>query len=454
VTTATVTGHLDGSTAAATIQIAAAGDLPPGVTLRPIDGGPTYYADNGFTFAHNAGFTFAHNAGWDDPAFFPIGQDYSFYPSNSPTTFKDLGLNFTHRVTSDASLATLRNAGIWVLPSPGEYSGTPAAETIGFHIEEPATWSDITSQVSGLGSLLTGRLLQVSGTANWFQGWMPTGTPGGAPQGLMNGTVATGRHLDIPSADIYWFAASTTGSANKYGAAYMGALLYGLTTAGDLSHNLTADQMARGSNYGDMVDQIRGWVTTHPAPIAGAYIECEDGLVGSGARRITPPEFNWAVWSSLVHGARWLLYFGTTSNFGTGGTFGFSQTALPGQQVSMYAQAKATNALVKQLAPVLNSPFALGYATVTPAGYTFPTPHLILAPGIDVMAKYSGGQFYVFATTRNSESAGPTIATFKTADGYTGPVTVIGENRTVQATAGVFADTFQTAATVHIYQIP
>src|SRR5262245_49587738 len=35
------------------------GQLPHGVTLKPIDGGPNYYGDNGFTYAHNAG--------WDDP---------------------------------------------------------------------------------------------------------------------------------------------------------------------------------------------------------------------------------------------------------------------------------------------------------------------------------------------------------------------------------------------------
>ena len=62
--------------------------------------------------------------------------------------------------------------------------------------------------------------------------------------------------------------------------------------------------------------------------------------------------------------------------------------------------------------------------------------------------------FYIFATPRNPETQTNIPATFTTADNYTGPITVIGENRTIQATNGHFTDTFAHASTVHIYQIP
>jgi hypothetical protein len=65
-----------------------------------------------------------------------------------------------------------------------------------------------------------------------------------------------------------------------------------------------------------------------------------------------------------------------------------------------------------------------------------------------------GNGFYIFAVPRGSETQTNIQATFTTADGYTGPVTVIGENRTVQATNGAFTDTFAHTSTVHIYQIP
>src|SRR5208337_1957688 len=44
-------------------------------------------------------------------------------------------------------------------------------------------------------------------------------------------------------------------------------------------------------------------------------------------------------------------------------------------------------------------------------------------------------------------------ATFTLADKNATSVTVIGENRTIAVTNGVFTDTFATGATVHIYEV-
>ena len=44
-------------------QLAEKGICPMTITLQPIDGGPTYYADHGFTNAVSMG--------WDNPNFFP-----------------------------------------------------------------------------------------------------------------------------------------------------------------------------------------------------------------------------------------------------------------------------------------------------------------------------------------------------------------------------------------------
>lgn len=417
--------------------------LPPGVTLQQIDGGPTYYASNSLTYAVSAG--------WDSPSFFPIGDDYCFYPANNPATFFDVGLNFTHRVTTDTDLTLLRDNNIWaILEGVGTNYGS---ETIGWHIEEPGSWSSIQDQV-GTSGVLTGRLLQASFTWDEFVYGGLSGTPGdGSMNADMSSPISTpygNVHLNIPGADIYWFAGSTVTGGG--GVPYEGQVMYGTSAV------LTADQCARGCHYGDMVDSMRQWVTTYPAPIIAPYIETEDGLVGTGSREITPPELNWAVWSTIIHGVRGILYFGTTSNFGSGPTFGFSQSILPGQSISMYNQVKATNGLIKQLAPVINSPAALGYVNVTP-------PPVVLSAttadsGIETMAKYytSGGTlsngFYIFSDTRDSETATNIPATFTTAGNYTGPVTVVNESRTVAASSGVFADTFANGATVHIYYIP
>ena len=423
--------------------------LPPGVTLRPIDGGPSYYADNGFTYAHNAG--------WDNPSFFPIASDYCFYQFNSTATFFDLGLNFTHRVTADTDLSLLRNAGIWGVIAENSYTGTPGTETIGWHVEEPSSWTGVTSQVPTGTSSITGRLLQCAFTWDQFAyaatGWSPAPPDGTTMPDVMKSPISTSAGnvtLNIPGADIYWCAGSGVTSYDY--AQYYGGIIY------NLGRNMTAAECARGCRYGDMVDFMRAWVPDHPAP-AAPYIETEDGLLtGTVVREITPPEFNWAAWSTIIHGARWLLYFGTTSDFGSSSTFGFSTSTLPGQSVSMYSQAQATNGLVTQLAPVINSPTALGYFTVTP-------PPVVISAvaedsGIDATAKYytGGGAladgFYIFATTRESGTAANIAATFTTMDRYTGAVTVVGESRTVQAANGVFSDTFALGSTVHIYQIP
>lgn len=429
--------------------------LPPGVTLRPIDGGPNYYCSNGFTQACNAG--------WDNPSFVPIVDDFAFYPGNSTSSFKSLGLNSVVRVTGGSGgqntcasgamdLSTLKNAGIWGILSD-ESNCNIGSETVGVHVEEPGDWSNVTSQVTSVNGLfgISGRFLSPVFTWNQLyyenlNGSVCGGSGTMTMQQVMSCTTGmpAGRHLDIPTDDQYWFAGSNT----SFGQTYPGGDIYG----GGM--RLTADQMARGDHYGDMVDMMRAWVTVHSAP-AAPYIETEDGLLSdTGVRRITPPELNWAAWSTIVHGARMLLYFGTTSNFGSGSTFGFSKTVLSGQTISMYDQAKATNTQVENLAPAINSPFAIGYVTVIPRGYVFPTATKSLTNGIDVMAKHASDGFYVFATVRGSESQTDVQATFTTADNYTGPVTVVGENRTVEAAAGVFRDTFAKATTVHIYQIP
>ena len=406
------------------------GGLPSGVSLHQIDGGPSYYCSNGFSNACSAG--------WDNSSFFPILDDYAFYPGNSTTTFKALGLTSTVRVTGDENMSTLRSAGVTAIAA-GDSASNFGSETVGGHVEEPSTWSDITSQANSLNSLfgLSGRFLQGSFTWNQLyyenlNGSVCGGSGTMTMQQVFSCTsgMPGGKHLNIATDDLYYFA----GSGNS-------DIQY---TGGNVENNggtATAAQMARGSNYGDMVDIMRGWLQSpaQDAPIA-PYIETEDGLLtGPGVREITPPELNWAVWSTILHGARMVIYFGTTSNYGSESTFGFSQSTLPGQSVSMYTQGQDTNKLVENLAPIINSPFALNYGSVTPAGYTFPSENLgwNSTSGIDVMTKYyTGGSFtnssgtfgngfYIIASPRAAETATNIAATFTIPGSYSGPVNVI-----------------------------
>ena len=139
---------------------------------------------------------------------------------------------------------------------------------------------------------------------------------------------------------------------------------------------MTPDQAERGSNYGDMIDidaaTKRGVIQRRSI----AIIEDGQPFTGStnGSTYITPAELNWATWSSLIHGARGIIYFDHSFSGPGAGDVDVERpyypTVQPGQTISIDGQITATDALIKQLAPVLNSPFALHYVTVNGSHYT------------------------------------------------------------------------------------
>jgi hypothetical protein len=285
---------------------------------------------------------------------------------------------------------------------------------------------------------------------------------------LLNDMIATPdgtqRHLDFASVDIYWMA----GDDGCDGGAYNSGLLYQRAM-------LTRDERRRGARYGDMMDWIRlgnpickhvKWQESYPAPVS-VYVETggpytQNATIASYAQ---PPEINAAVWSTLIHGARYIQYFGHT--FGSAGGdnilhgTSFYKTPYPGQSISVYDQVKATNTMVSQMATVLNSPFALGYVTVDPLGWKFGDPALsaFKGDGFDVMAKYhnvAGGdnKFYIFAMPRYSPAKTAQTATFTIQPTTASTVTVVGENRTIPITDSTsFKDTFADGHTVHIYRV-
>jgi hypothetical protein len=448
-----------------------AAGLPPGVTLQQIDGGPAYYADNGFTNATSTAFS-PTGFSWDDPRFFPIINDFCFYPANSTSSFFELGLNVNTNVT-DFDMSYLRDAGIWNTQAYPPVGTDTGAETVGWDLDEPNDWSVVTDFATSVGDNWAGRFFWVNWTWNQFG---VTGNFGDvAMSTIMSTLISTSAgnvHINMPSGDIYWFSGSTiTGGT---GVEHEAPIIYGVSS-------MTTDQIARGCHYGDMTTQMRGWMTTYPAPVFGGIIELQAGLQDdTGVRLIIPAEMNQAAWSNIIHGARGIQYFGTTGPYES--TFGFNpdpeaaQGGMPAQTISAQTQGVNTNTLITQLAPVINSPFALGYFTVSP-------PPVILSAttldsGIDAMAKYVtnggpsglgtglsgfGNGFYIIASTRDSENATDISATFTTADGYSGTVTAInadgggtsyGTTYTLTASGGVFSDTLATGLSVRIYYIP
>jgi hypothetical protein len=457
--------------------------LPPGVTLRQIDGGPTYYADNGFTLAANvdATMTAAGAKSWDDPSWFPVGSFWAFYWGNSLTLWNQLNLKFTNVCGPGLNLATTLHAnGIWNIDNQANTNW--GNETIGLHIEEPPGWASgtgnppVVTAVQGSPFPLTGRFLQPDFTQGQLAYEHLSDTADmqycfTTPISTTWGTF----YCNLPGADNYLFCISNYAtSQGPEGTVEMGVA------------GATADQMARGSNYGDQVDLMREWNPNNPVFI---YIENDDALCGPaganiGGVPITPPQANWAFWSSIVHGVRIICWFATASDDGNTSTYGFSPSVASGQVISMLQQGEWTNALCQNLAYIINSPFAVNYVTASPAAYNFgQTPIVSHAhgrngwgvTGIDVMTKYYtggtftnssgtfGNGFYIFATYRGSETATNISVAFTTADSYAGPVTAInadgggttyGTRYTLTASGGEFSDTLAAGSSVRIYYIP
>ena len=490
-------GRYWGSTGALNV---AAASLPPGVTLQAIDGEtmltPTtmsnnYYTSNGFTFAANNGSYPGQS--WDNPAFFPVAVFFGVYSAEQATLID---------LTSGATPISVAITG----PSDwgGDYSslvtnqiqgyisgsGTdiPTADWgdwgVGIHIDEPPEVSDIQTAISSIPAasqagrmwdliltrfaIITGSLgttinvaLSTMLAANYFTG------PSGGP---------AHRSIDSFSVDIYWFA---TANDPAFGQPFASGVL-SIPMTGSPSFTATRDQMARGSHYGNMIDTYRSFANgtnsgrgDQASGLSGApsriplwgYPENATGLWTSNPSTITPPEMNWAVWSSIIHGCRGISYFTYSS---TSHGDGFGTTIQGGQSISIYNQAKATNLLIRQLAPVINSPFAKGFlSAVSPHGYIFPVYEQDwLNGGIEACAHwYQGGNitnaglglvngFYIFATTRYGEAASfPVTATFTINDPSATSVNVVGESRSISISGGQFTDSFASAAAVHIYQV-
>ena len=427
--------------------------LPAGVILQQIDGGPTYYASNGFTNAVNMG--------WDNPSFFPIGPWESSYSSQTDVnTWSALGWNVAF-IDGGLSLSLTASNGISVIEQdPSKVPQSPLNIVGLLTADEPSTFAaGVSTPLSTTSnSNQDGLFWWMNDTWSWDWGQGLSGAPGsGTPASILADLVTTPdgtqRHIDINSADIYWFAGSRDPSWSPY-LDVAGEYIYGL------SSHMTADQEQRGSNYGDMVDIIRSYqAANHPAPIF-VFIEDGDPFTGdtNGSDYIKPAEMNWATWSSLIHGARGVIYF--DHSFSGPGTAdvnveqSYYQTVQPGQTISIYGQIQSTDALIHQLAPVLNSPYAVNYVSTTQGGYNFGQPNSFsLSGGIETMAKDDNGQFYIFADTRDLESQTNISATFVLNDPNATSVTVVGENRTIPVVNGKFTDTFATAATVHIYEV-
>jgi hypothetical protein len=257
-------------------------------------------------------------------------------------------------------------------------------------------------------------------------------------------------YSDTLNADSYWASDPDLGLPSQ-GAC---ALLPRSSVECGNGHGtgLPTAQRALSANYAFNVTRIEQLESLRKMskPIV---VTVETGCPKTTGGCTDPAEMTSAAWHALIAGARgiiWLqqnfsgqcredftFYYGSNRQ---SPMYNCQQT--PG--VTLNDVVKAVSAVsheIDMLNSVLLSPFAQHYVEVGRAD-------------VSVMAKYANGNFYIFAAA--GQPAKPSKAnlkvTFRLAGGYTGPIKVVGEGRTLHAVKGVFTDTFANSNAVHIYE--
>ncbi|MFJ4207674.1 hypothetical protein ACIPY2_04320 [Paenarthrobacter sp. NPDC089675] len=387
---------------------------PPGTTLREVDGGTAFYA----RFS---------NALPTDPGYFPVGVWFESALEKDYVA-KDLaaGLNTYVVLTPDSDLALVRRSGMYAIPT--FQASLASGYALGDEVDMWGGGGDApwTGKYPGEGDICVPEQAKCGFTV---QQQLRAAAPPGAMVYANYGKGVTfwlsdeqsqafiRRFQDVVSADNYWFTDPNI-CAKTEGGAINGNV-----------RDLDPEECRLAANYGWTVERIRK-LAGGAAPV-WAFVEAGHPFEDSpAATTITGPQLRAAVWSSLIHGARGIVYF----NHSFGGDC-VTQHVLRDCPGDVLPAVTAVNKQIKELAPVLNSPFLDGAATAT-------------GP-VDSSARLHDGKVYVFAGA-NRPSGGQ--ASFRLACGGTTAV-VIDENRTIPVSDGTFTDTFADGNTVHLYRI-
>src|SRR5262249_48303716 len=145
-------------------------------TLKPIDGGPTYYADHGFTYAVNMG--------WDSSSFFAIGPWLSAYNSQTDvTTWSALDWNTAFGDGGLSSSLTASHGISVLLEEAGSTYGPEGANVVG-HLtyDEPSTFAQGTTALhTTANSIQDGRFWWMNDPWSWAWGQGLSGAPSPGP---------------------------------------------------------------------------------------------------------------------------------------------------------------------------------------------------------------------------------------------------------------------------------
>lgn len=390
---------------------------PTGPTLRTVDGGEDYYA----------AFT---NSLPTSPDYFPLGV--WFTDTTLPeeiSSDRALDLNTYVMLTDASNVQLIRDSGMFAFPNvPSDYSAGQ------FLIDEADMWA-------GAGDApWTGKTgpepVCVPEDAKCGYTVMRTVKDKVAPGVLSYANYGKGvtfwldqadaaRFVNdfqqLVSVDNYWFSDNDICQASQGGS---------LKRDGKTALDLADCHLA--SNYGLTTRYVRSLVQPRAAIPVWNFVELGQPYAGGFGDGITGPQMRAAVWSSIINGARGIIYF--VHNFG--GPCPSYNLLRDHCGDAIRTDLTAVNQQIDRLAPMLNAPFVDGYARSD-------------GP-VDLAVKRYDGSNYILVGATRSEPAEATItlscATADTAE-------VIDENRSLPITNGAFHDFFADGNAVHLYKI-
>jgi hypothetical protein len=446
--------------------------FPRGVTLRQIDGGPRYYAN----ISPRSAWMDRHVllGAWDEQPLnaadvkddVKIGDNVYWNLAGDPLDTKDCGGVLPCRVNFDVIRAEGMHA------SAPDTTSKSGAETVAYEGGDEVDmkygpgasgWNPHGPE-STRGCIPSGSQCGYTVAQFYYSGnpakYGATGYPArrqAVIQGYGKGVLFWEsdsqakpfmKYSDTLSADSYWMTDADLDVPSQGGCAL---LPQSATACGHYSgHGLTTAQRALPANYGYNVTRLEG-LSGRSKPVT---VDIETGCPTSDGECTTPAATQAAAWHALIAGARGIIWFqhnfsGPCVDFNT--FYDGSKPTSPMYRcqqtpgVTLHDVVEGVSAfshLVDTLNAVLLAPFAQNYVSVGNAD-------------ISAMAKYYKGIFYIFAASgKPADPPGNNLTVrFKLAGEYTGPVSVVGEHRTLRAVDGVFTDKFANADSVHIYKI-
>jgi hypothetical protein len=386
------------------------------VSLEQIDGGTGYYGQ----------FT---NALSDSPGFFPVSAWIRpVHTQAQVDTYKDFGLNVLVGLENPelTQESLLRSNGLKAIIQSDErtrFNDIGSAETAGWFLYDEIDMCcgppgfDGGNGYNMLDDVLTalpkdGRLRY----NNYGKGVLEWQSDADAAR-FINGRNGPNSYQHVVATDYYWFTDPIARRNSRWGF---------------------------GSSYGDDVRKVRRldvidgarMPVWHVVELGWPFTES----AGRGGRRILPEEIRSAVWHAIIAGARGINYF--DHNFGPG----TPQSPILGEgYADNRAMAKSVNAQIKDLAPVLNSPFVTSGHSATDT----------INGDVRYMVKWSGTKFYVFAgADRGGGDATFSMPCVGDATAVRlAPSSLPGEANSIPVSGGSFTDSFANKNSVHIYRI-